>query len=72
VTCNEALVDVLGEYKDELMFKKGDASDLAKKIIELKNFTEQQKNRITTGLRDIVVSKHNVKEFIARIVQVLK
>ncbi|OGZ19989.1 MAG: hypothetical protein A2654_02115 [Candidatus Nealsonbacteria bacterium RIFCSPHIGHO2_01_FULL_43_31] len=59
LNCNEAYREILA---DKYLFKKGDAEDLAQKIIDL------MRSGRDYNLREIVVKNHNLNNFIARIV----
>ena len=72
LTCNEALVSVLGGENTSLMFKKGDARDFAGKIIEIKNMGSNKHNKLSSELRNIVVKNHNIKNLISSLVKELK
>ena len=54
LTCNEALLDVLREYKNVLMYKKGDFKELAEKIKGIYQMTREDRSKLGVGLRDIV------------------
>jgi len=58
LTPNEAFKEILEE---RYLFKKRDSEDLAKKIINLKEFT------IDKNLREIVIKNHNLDNLIERI-----
>ncbi len=72
LTCNEALLGVLGEYSDILVFTKGDFDELAQKISFVQNMDEQKKEEITKRLRNIVIEKHNIEKLMIKIVDILK
>jgi glycosyltransferase involved in cell wall biosynthesis len=72
ITCNEALADVLGKDKDNLMFSKMDFEDLSKKIKFIRNMEEQRRNELVIKLRNIVIEEHNIKNLIMKIIEVLK
>lgn len=65
LTCNEALIDVLREYKDKLMFPKENPEILAEKIRYIMNI--EDRNELGKSLRNIVVLNHNVTTFIEKI-----
>jgi len=68
LTCNEALKEVLGGYTEQLMYQKGDAAELAKKILLLKNMDKAERRRLGEGLRKIVIEQHSVAGLITKIV----
>ncbi len=71
LTCNEALADVLGKYASVLMFNKSDCEQLARKITLISNIEEDQRRRISSDMRAIVVEKHNINNLIDKMSQIL-
>jgi len=70
LTSNEAFVDVL---KDErLMFEQKNPKDLADKIINLMNLSEQEKETIGQRLRQEVVRNHNLDNLVKKIISQFK
>jgi glycosyltransferase involved in cell wall biosynthesis len=72
ITCNEALADVLGKDKDNLMFSKMDFEGLAKNIKFIRSMEKQRRDELAIRLRNIVVEGHNIKKFIMKIIEELK
>ena len=65
LTSNEAFKDIL---KDErLMFKPRDYNDLADKIINLMNLSDEGKKKIGQSLRKAVVDNHNLDKLVGKI-----
>ena len=70
ITCNEAYRGVLGVYKERLMFRAGDADDLAEKIIALHRAPDRQD--MIDMLTEVVEREHNLSALIPRICAVIK
>tara|TARA_Y100000310_G_C20699053_1_gene827984 strand:- start:5527 stop:6582 length:1056 start_codon:yes stop_codon:yes gene_type:complete len=64
ITSSEAFYDLLDEYKDLLIFKKGDPKDLARKIEILLAMDEVEKEKIRKSLREKIVRDHNLNKLI--------
>ncbi|MSR71095.1 MAG: glycosyltransferase [Candidatus Taylorbacteria bacterium] len=71
LTCNEAYKDTLGEWRDTLMFNKGDVTDLSSKITGLVNLSEIQWQKLKKDMREIVVVHHGLPSFAKRIIEIL-
>src|SRR3989344_804820 len=71
LTCNEAYEKILGEYKDQLMYAKKDSTVLAEKIKYWTYADKEEKKRISSALREIVVRDHNLEGLIKKISQFL-
>jgi len=69
LTCNEALIEVLGEYKEILMYNKGDYKNLAKKIKLFADMEKEKREKIAKDLRDIVVRSHSLEGLIKKFVK---
>ena len=69
LTCNEAFVEVLGEYASQLMYPKGDARVFADKIEMIAKLSPEDRQRIGAQLREIVVTKHSLRRFVSVIVE---
>ena len=67
LTCNEALASVLGEYAAELMFDKGDATGLARKVERLMNMPFEHRVALGRALGDLVAKDHALPSFVAKI-----
>lgn len=72
LTCNEAYLDVLGRYRDLLMFEKKNPADLAKKLMVLLHMDAVSWRHLRQSMRAIVVEHHRVEGLIEKIVAVLK
>lgn len=72
LTCNEALLDVLGEYKNVLMYKKGDSDELAQKIRYISNMAREERIKLGDSLRNIVERDHNLSGLIKKIAYVFQ
>jgi len=72
LTCNEAFTEILGDYADRLMFEKGNAGELAEKILDV--YQTNAETRLVFGgvLRGIVVQRHSVERLMSQIVKVFK
>lgn len=71
LTCNEALASVLGEYSGLLMYPKKDFHQLAEKINLLRSMSGDKKADLSSGLRKIVVEKHNLIGLVDKISNIL-
>jgi len=67
VSCNEAMMEVLGEYSDKLMYNKKDFEALADKIGFVINLSKEERNAMSVDLRNIVVQEHSITRFIGKI-----
>ena len=69
LTCNEAFNSVFDEnMKSFLFFTKNNAPDLANKIKKYYDFSEEEKEKLSQNLRNIVVKDHNLTELIKKII----
>lgn len=71
LTCNEALVNVLGNYSDQLMFPKRNSKMLAEKIDFIMKTPIERKEIISSDMRRIVVENHNLDGFINKLFGIL-
>lgn len=55
-----------------LMFKERDENDLARKLINLINLSEDKKNEIKKINREIIINNHSLKNLVKNIMEVLK
>ncbi|HEC30651.1 MAG TPA: glycosyltransferase [Candidatus Yonathbacteria bacterium] len=67
LTCNEAMLEVLGDYKRKLMYNKKDFEALAEKIVYIIGLNAKEKEKMSTDLRDIVVKDHSLPRFVKMI-----
>ena len=72
LTCNEALLEVLGDYVDKLMYKKVDFRVLANKIKYILNMQDEERQKLGMDLRQIVVNNHSINNLISKIIQEFK
>jgi len=66
LTSNDAFIDVLKDKR--LMFENKNPQDLGKKIIDLMNLSQQEKEEIGQQLREIVVKNHNLDSLVDKII----
>lgn len=71
LTCNEALVEVLGPYTNQLMFEKKDVSELTQKIKYLERVGSGERVRLGQKLRKIVIQDHSLPRFVGKIISLL-
>jgi len=69
LTCNEAFADVLGEYRERLLFPQGDHETLAARIREFVEAPDRAEIAIT--LRERVEHNHSVTRLIPRILEAI-
>ncbi len=69
LTCNEALVDVLGVYGDKLIFPKKSSEILVEKIKFIISTEHTERVFLGRNLREIVKKDHNLSNFIKKIVK---
>ena len=68
LTCNEAFKDVLGVFKGDLMYPKGDSHALVLKIKQIMELSEDKRLALGEALRAIVVSDHSLQSFVGKII----
>lgn len=71
LTCNEALVEVLGPYAGRLMYPKRVAAALAQKIRWFQGLTSSERAALGAALRQIVIDNHSLPRFVAAILSEL-
>ncbi len=69
LTCNEALLDVLGKYKETFMYPKKDYKKLAEKIEFILKLNYAERKKIGEDLRNIVVENHSIDGLITKILK---
>ncbi|MFA6339072.1 MAG: glycosyltransferase family 4 protein [Candidatus Paceibacterota bacterium] len=67
-TCNESMLEVLGDLKYRMMFNKRDYVELSEKILEFLELNTEVRQELGTLLRDIVVKDHSLKAFVKKII----
>lgn len=69
LTCNEAMLEVLGDYKETLMYPKRDYKILAEKIESIINLPAEKYVELGAGLRELVVRSHSLDNFIDKVLK---
>lgn len=72
LTCNEALEEVLGNYQEILMYPKGNGMALAGKVRMIIKLSPAKREEMAIALREIVVKKHSLNNFIKKILEIIK
>lgn len=72
LSCNESLSEVLMNYQEKLMYPQRDFIKLAEKIKFIMNLDENEKEKMTKDLRNIVVENHSLNGLVGRIIDVYK
>lgn len=67
LTCNEAVLGVLGEYEAKLLYPKSNAKALAEKIEWLMDLSPTERQHVGKDLRTIVKNQHSVENLIGKI-----
>ena len=68
ITSNVALLEVLRQYKNTLMYKEGDEYGLSQKIKNIIDMSESNRTELGDGLRRIVLEQHSLQEFAKKII----
>ncbi len=68
LTCNESFVPLLGDMAESLVFRKGDADDLAARIQSIFEMNRSERDSLAARLREIVVKNHNLDRLMDRMV----
>ncbi|MDD5290953.1 MAG: glycosyltransferase family 4 protein [Patescibacteria group bacterium] len=71
ITCNEAMLEVLRDYRRELMYSKKDFKGLAEKIEHIYNLPVEQFQTIGKSLREIVVKNHSLENLVKNIIRAI-
>lgn len=72
LTCNEAFENLFGDYADKLMFEKGNAGELAGKVLDVIEMSADSRLVLGRALKDIVVQEHSVEGLINKLVGVFR
>jgi len=72
LSCNDASREVLKDFKNDLIFKKGDYKELAQKIKKIKEWNNEKKKNVSYELQKIVMENHNLENLIKKIVELCK
>ena len=67
LSCNEAMLEVFSDYKNELMYPKKDYKKLAEKIEYIINLPDEQYLKMGENLRRLVIDNHSLTKFINKI-----
>ncbi len=69
LAANNGLRETMGNYADCLLFRHGDAEDLAKKLATLLGISPSERERIGLYLRERVVQMHSLDQLINKLVK---
>lgn len=72
LTCNEALFEILGPWREKLIFGKKNFSELTQKIMGIYQLSGREKENIGQDLRKIVIREHEISSLINKILSELK
>lgn len=72
LTCNEAFKEVLGPFRGDLMYGKGDSKLLAGKIKKITELSADDRRMLGEELRAIVVRDHSLRSFVSKILFAIK
>jgi len=72
ILCTSTFNELLGEYKNEIIFKEKNPKDLAEKLLNCFNFSEEKRKDFGRLLRSIVVNHHNLDNLIDKIINSFK
>lgn len=72
LTCNEAFYEVLGPFRANLMYPKGDFKALSDKINWVVGLSEIERKKLGEELRAIVVRDHSLQSFVGKIISILE
>lgn len=70
LTSNEAIANILGDYKEQLTFKG--SKEFEEKVENLLSLSKEERKKIGRDLREIVVKNHNLDNFIDKLIEELK
>ena len=72
LTCNEAFKEVLGPFKADLMYAKGDAEALGGKVLRVAALSEEERRTLGAELRAIVLRDHSLQSFAQKIISAIQ
>ncbi|MFA6551479.1 MAG: glycosyltransferase family 4 protein [Patescibacteria group bacterium] len=72
LSCNEAMLEILGGYQDLLMYPKQDYKRLAEKIEFINNLSTEQYQELGKNLRSIVIKNHSLNNLVSKILNLYK
>jgi len=67
LTSNKAMADALGGYREALQYARGDSMQLAEKISWAIGLSRRERDILGRDLRDIVIRRYDLRDFISRI-----
>lgn len=67
LTCNESMEEVLGGYRNYLMFEKKDFRMLSEKVMQIKNLEYHERIELGMKLRELVKKDHGLENLIKKI-----
>jgi len=69
LSCNEAMLEVFGDYREALMYRKKDFGKLAEKIEWIINLPAEKYRELGRDMRNIVINNHSLGSFINKIIR---
>lgn len=72
VLCTGSYDDLLGDFKNDIIFEAGNPVDLAQKILNCLNFSEAKRKKYSELLRGIVIQNHSLDVLIDKIISAFK
>jgi len=72
VVANDGFRETLGTYADRLLFRYGDADDLANRLLGLLEVSETERGRIGLYLRQQVIEMHSIDRLAAKLVELFQ
>lgn len=72
LTCNEAFVELFGDWADRLIFEKGNEGDLADRILWALEMPGEARVRLEKRLRDLVKEGHSIEGLIDRTMEIFQ
>lgn len=72
VLCTPTFNDLLGNFKNEVIFKERNPQDLAEKLLNCLNFSQDKRNTLSILLRKIVVENHNLDNLVNQVIWLMR
>jgi glycosyltransferase involved in cell wall biosynthesis len=72
VVANEGFAETLGCWADRLLFRHGDATDLANRLDTLFGLSESDRQSMATSLRQRAIERHSLDRLLDRLVVLLE
>ncbi len=69
---NEGFRDILGRWRERLLFRHGDAEDLARKVAGLLDLDETERQIMGRELRQSVLTHHSLERLMRRLLSVFE